>query len=177
VFYDLERLYMLACVAHEKENQGNHKSIIGIDAGMEAWEKESEEIPLNFSYFGDRLGGYGQNYEGSIFNIGLTEQELEDEFEKPSKIGYEIIKKFDLLAKESKFLSYYSKQTVSKKELLKIGEKLCLCKLKTQENSEKESLVNLLFGMIGEKTRQSTSRQESLISILNVISQIQDKKK
>jgi hypothetical protein len=51
-----------------------------------------------------------------------------------------------------------------------------LCKLKTQENSEREALVNLLFGMMVEKTRHSTLRQESLVLTLDVIRQIQDKK-
>jgi len=176
VFYDLERLYMLACVAHEEKEQGNHKNISGSGTGREIWEKHSNKIPLNFTYFGNRLGGYGQNYRGSIFNIGLIEQGVEDEFERPSEIGYSVIKNFDILAKESKFLSYYAKPSITKKEILEIGEKLCLCKVKTQANSERDTLVELLFGLIGEKTTYSTSRQESLVSILNIINQVQDKK-
>jgi len=176
VFYDLERLFMLACIAHEEKDQGNHRNISGSETGRDVWEKDSNKIPLNFTYFGNRLGGYGQNYRGSIFNIGLTEQGEEDEFEKPTKIGYLVIENFSSLAKESKFLSHYSKPSITKKEILEIGEKLCLCKVKTQTNSERDTLVKLLFGLIGEKTKYSTSRQESLVSILNIINQVQDKK-
>jgi len=176
VFYDLERLYMMSCVAHEEDSEENHKDITGSGTGREVWEQESDKISMNFTYFGNRLGGYGQNYQGSIFNIGLTTQEIDDEYERPSETGYKIIKKFDVLAKESKFLSYYSKSSISKRELSKIGENLCLCKLKSQENSEKESLIELLFGMIGNNTRRSTLRQESLSLILHIIKQIQDKK-
>jgi hypothetical protein len=176
MFYDFERLYMMSCVAHEEGSKENHKEITGVEAGREVWKKELDKIAMNFTYFGNRLGGFGQNYRGSIFNIGLITQEIDDEYEKPSKTGYEIIKKFDELVKETKFLSCYKKQTISKKELLEIGEKLCLCKLKTQKNSEREALINLLFGMMVEKTRHSTLRQESLVLTLDVIRQIQDKK-
>ena len=91
-------------------------------------------------------------------------------------VGSTIIKNFDILAKESKFLSYYKKQNITKKELSEIGEKLCLCKVKTQENCERDSLIELLFSIIGKNSRTTTLRQESLVLLLNIIKQIQDKK-
>lgn len=177
VFYDFERLYMMACVSHEeKESEDNHKDINGSSTGRNIWKDTPDKIPLNFTYFGHRLGGYGQYYQGSIVNLGLVEQGEDDEFEKPSTLGNLIIKDFDVLARESKFLSYYNKPNISKNELSKIGEKICLCKIKRQSNSEKKIIIDLLFGLIGEKNKYSTSRQESLGLILSVINQIQESK-
>ena len=176
-FYDLERIYMMTCVSHEeKELKDNHKDINGSGTGRNIWNENSEKIPLNFTYFGHRLGGYGQYYQGSILNLGLIEQGDDDEFEKPSNLGYSIIKKFDVLAKESKFLSYYGKSNISKKELSKMGEKICLCSIKKQSNSERDELIDLFFGMIGEKNKRATSRKESLSLILSIIEQIQENK-
>jgi len=176
-FYDLERLYMMACVSHEeKEPTNNHKDINGSATGRNVWNENSDKIPLNFTYFGHRLGGYGQYYQGSIVNLGLVEQDEDDEFEKPTELGYSIIKDFDALAKESEFLSYYRKPNILKNSMSKIGEKLCLCKIKGQSNSERDSIIKLLFGLIGEKNRYSVSRQESLSLILNTIYQIQENK-
>ncbi|KER05480.1 hypothetical protein AAA799E16_01873 [Marine Group I thaumarchaeote SCGC AAA799-E16] len=176
-FYDLERLYMMACVSHEeKEPIDNHKDINGVSKGRDVWNESSDKIPLNFTYFGHRLGGYGQYYQGSIINMGLVEQGEDDEFEKPTELGYSIIKDFDTLAKESGFLSYCGKSNISKNTLSEIGEKLCLCKIKHQSNSERDSIIKLLFGWIGEKNQRSTSRQESLSLILNTIHQIQENK-
>ena len=176
-FYDLERLYMLASISHEElQPTDNHNDINGSATGRNMWNNNSSTIPLNFTYFGHRLGGYGQYYQGSIVNLGLVEQNDEDEFEKPSETGYLIIKEFDKLANDSKFLSYYKKSNISKKHLLEIGEKICLCKIKKQENSERNNLIDLLFGFIGEKNKYSILRQQSLGLILNTVKQIQNRK-
>jgi hypothetical protein len=176
-FYDFERLFMLSCIAHEeKAESDNHNDVNGSATGRNVWNDHSDKIPLNFSYFGNRLGGYGQYYQGSLVNLMLVEQQEEDEFERPSKLGSQIIKNFDTIAKDSKFLSHVSKSDIPKDELIKIGEKICLCKIKNQKNSEKKVLTDLLFGLIGQKDRFSQNRFQSLSLILQIINQVQNKK-
>lgn len=171
-FYDIERLFMLGCVAHEvTEPKKNHNDINGVAEGRHVWMKHSSNIPLNFTYFGHRLGGYGQYYEGSIAYLGLVEQEEGDEFEKPSELGFQIIKQFDKLATDSGIFSYYGKPNISKQKLLEIGKKICLCKLKKESKNEKEILRELFFGFIGYNDRFAISRRESLAIILSIINQ------
>lgn len=175
-FYDIERLYMLSCIAHEEVSPTeNHTDINGANAGRNVFGRNSDKISLNFTYFGHRLGGYGQYYQGSITNLGLVELEEDDEFEKPTKTGQKIIEAFDKLASESKILSYYKKPNISKKEITEIGNKICLCKLKKQDSGEKNILRELFFGFLDEKNRYAISRQESLALILHSITNMPSK--
>jgi hypothetical protein len=170
-FYDLERLFMLSCVAHEEiEPKKNHNDINGVTKGREIWMKNSDKIPLNFTYFGHRLGGYGQYYEGSIVNLGLIEQGEEDEYEKPTELGLQVIQHFDELATQSGILSYYGKPFIPKQRLKEIGEKICLCQLKEQK-AEKEILQEIFFGFSGYNDKFSRLRQESFALILSIIDQ------
>lgn len=170
VFYDLERLFMMSCVAHyELEPLKNHGDINGTAKGSRVWYESSSTVPLNFTYFGHKLGGYGQYYEGSINNLGLIEQFDEDEYERPTELGEKIAKSFDRVAQKSKILSYLGKSKISKNLIQNSGKEICLCKLREQENNEKELLQDLFFGFSGLKDRYSINRRDSLGLILYLI--------
>lgn len=176
-FYDIERLFMLACVSHEEiEPDKNHNDINGANTGRRIWSEGLETISLNFTYFGHRLGGYGQYYEGSLVNLGLIEQGEEDEFERPTELGKKIIKPFERLANDSKILSYLGKRKIPRNAVQEIGKKICLCKLTEQEDSEKKSLQDLFFGYSGYNDKYSSWRQKSLALILSIIEQSQKNK-
>lgn len=170
-FYKMERIFMLACVAHgEKESEKNHNDVNGTSKGSEIWKKSSGQIPLNFTYFGHRLGGYGQYYEGSIINLGLIEKLDEEEFERPSELGIEVIKSFEKIVTQTQFLSIIEKNQTNKTVIEEIGDKLCLCNVKDQK-SEKDALAKLFFADIGYKDKKEIQRRDSLSLILCITEQ------
>ena len=169
--YDLERLFMLSCIAHaETAPENNHAHITGMRKGRDSWNKNPDKIPLNIKFFGDKLGGYGQYYEKSMMHLGLAEWDEVDGYEKPTKLGLDMINHFTTLAVESGIMSQYGKKSISKSKLTEMGEKLCLCKLGEWDN-DKNLLRNTFFGFSGTRNKSSKARQESFAMILSVIEQ------
>ena len=169
--YDLERLFMLSCIAHaETAPENNHAHITGMRKGRDSWNKNPDKIPLNIKFFGDKLGGYGQYYEKSMMHLGLAEWDEVDGYEKPTKLGLDMINHFNTLAVESGIMSQYGKKSISKSKLTEMGEKLCLCKLGEWDN-DKNLLRNTFFGFSGTRNKSSKARQESFAMILSVIDQ------
>lgn len=148
-FYDLERLYMLSCLGHEqfKGRDRSHTNINGSDKGRRKWTESDEIIPLNFRYFGNRLGGYGQYYQGAIARLGLTAISEDSVFEQPTETGLEVANAFDYVAKRSGFKDLIHKKSVTKEELKKCGSKICLCRLKNKDANDLKALQNVFFDL------------------------------
>lgn len=166
-FYDLERLFMLSCVSHEyNKGNGNHKDVNGSYTGRKVWNESSENISLDFRYFGNSLGGYGQYYQGSLSRLGLVTMTDEDIFERPSPLGGPIVDAFETSVRKTDFLKFMNTRKVSKDELLQIGKELCLCSLKENNTKERDLLQNLFFGFSAERNDPKTRlRRESLFLI------------
>ena len=133
------------------------------------------KIPLDFTYMGNTLGGYGYYYQGPIQSLGLRQQLVDDEFERSSELGKKIIAPFDEIAKQTEFLSLLGKNNTSKKSIQEIGTKLCLCKLKDPETNEKNALRQLFFAENGNYYREAIFRRESLTLFLSIIQQANKK--
>jgi len=172
-FYDAERIFMLACLAHEEKSgdHENHKSIFGSDKGRRIWKETGRNIDLNFRYFGNKLGGYGQAYQGSLTNIGLVETTDDALYERPTDIGKLVSREFDKLINKTDFLNFSKKKSIKKGTLLKIGNNICLCRLKDKDSSDREILKSIFFGLSPnfEKNPTIKLRKESLFLILFVI--------
>ena len=176
MFYDMERIFMLSCVSHEEiETKKNHKDVNGADKGRKIWKESTGKIPLDFTYMGNTLGGYGYYYQGPIQSLGLRQQLVDDEFERSSELGKKIIAPFDEIAKQTEFLSLLGKNNTSKKSIQEIGTKLCLCKLKDPETNEKNALRQLFFAENGNYYREAIFRRESLTLFLSIIQQANKK--
>lgn len=190
-FYDLERLFMLSCIAHEHDTtlqNRRHNSIIGSRIGNAMWQKYPDEIPLDFKYSGDRLGGYGKYYRQSLFNLGLIKQDIEDEYERPTQLGLDTIDSFDKIACKSEFLSYCDGSlttTISKRTLFEIGQNMCLCNVRDQKY-ERQCLQRVFFDTFNDyrndvhvdvddsypvRNKFSNMRRKSLALILYAINQ------
>ena len=103
---------MLSCVSHEEiEPKKNHKDVNGADKGRKIWKESTGKIPLDFTYMGNTLGGYGYYYQGPIQSLGLRQQLVDDEFERSSELGKKIIAPFDEIAKQTEFLSNTAAQS------------------------------------------------------------------
>lgn len=168
-FYDVERLFMMSCLAHEQLGGRDrvHTDINGSDKGRRIWGESNQNITLDFRYFGNKLGGYGQYYQGAIARLGLTTMSENSVFEKPTELGLEIADSFEFVAKKSGFKDLIRKKTVNKEELEKCGRTICLCRLKTDKSNDLQPLRTVFFDL---KKRLGGSvdfyRQQTLSIIL-----------
>ena len=167
-FYDLERVFMMSCIAHEQlVGKGTiHLDINGSDKGRRVWRESSQEINLNFGFFGNRLGGYGQYYQGAIARLGLTAMPDNTLFEQPSELGQAICRQFETIAKNSGFKDLSRKKTVSKEELEKCGKNICLCTLKLSKANDRQSLREVFFPLKSSEGSVDFYRQQTLALIL-----------
>ena len=70
-------------------------------------------------------------------------------------------------------MTHLKKSKISKSELLKIGDKICLCKIKKQVDSEKNKIIELFFELNKHTNNSKKLRQKSLSLLLDVVKQIQ----
>jgi len=151
-FYDMERAFMMACVAHEHDDAGqgrNHNAISGSEKGRRIWNESRERISMDFSYFGHRLGGYGQYYQGSISNLGLIEVPKDAAFEDPTLLGLKVAEAFDNVVDRSRLRKrVFGRKHVTKEVLAKFGKEVCLCRLRDNGAEDRDVLRGLFFGSL-----------------------------
>jgi len=171
-FYDLERIFMLACVAHQQDpgsDNRNHNAINGSYKGRQVWNESTNNISMDFSYFGHRLGGYGQYYQGSIAKLGLITLTDDAAFEKPTELGVKVAKAFDGVINRTNLAhKIFGKNNVKKETLLMLGKKVCLCRLRDADADDLNILKNLFFGTLQgmDKSPLTIRRKETLALIL-----------
>lgn len=96
-------------------------TLIALDNSQYTLARADSSIPLDFSYFGNKLGGYGQYYQGVIAKLGLTIIHENSIFEQPTDIGLEVVKAFDEVAKNIGFTDLVGKANASKEVLRELG--------------------------------------------------------
>lgn len=167
-FYALERLYMLSCLGDEqlKGRDRTHTNINGSEKGRRKWTEAGKTIPLDFRYFGNRLGGYGQYYQGAIARLGLITIPEDSFFEQPTKQGMEIVKAFESVARKSGFKDLMNRKTVKKEDLKESGSGVCLCRLKTKEADDLKVLRKVFFDLGGLGNTADLFRQQTLCLIM-----------
>jgi len=171
-FYDLERAFMLACVAHEQDTNArnrNHNAISGSEKGHRVWKESGSSISMDFPYFGHKLGGYGQYYQGSIAKLGLTMVPEDAAFEQPTELGLKIAEAFGKVIEHTWFMRDISgKKKVMKEALLKFGSGACLCRLRDADADDRNVLTKLFFGTLSGTNSSPTTihRRETLALIL-----------
>jgi len=173
-FYDRERAFMMACIAHQ-ETTGNtdldHSSILGSTKGQRVWRESGKTIKMTFPFLANRLGGYGYYYQASIGSLGLTEQENVKDV--VTELGKQLALSFEKSVKDSEyFQNYIEKGSIPKDVLVDYGEKCCLCRL-PRTTSELNLLREILFGMKKETVGNTLHerRRETLSLILYCIHQ------
>jgi len=173
-FYDRERTFMMACIAHQEtlsDASLDHSSILGSIKGQRVWGESGDIIKMTFPFLANRLGGYGYYYRPSIASLGLTEHE--DPKDTVTELGKKLALFFEKSIDDSKYFQYYvQKELIPKSILLDYGEKCCLCML-PQMTHERNLLREILFGL-NKEAQDSTlakRRRETLSLILYCIHQ------
>lgn len=168
-FRDLERVYMLSCLAHEEEASPgrNHRGINGSNKGKRAWNETQQELNLDFGFFGHRLGGYGQYYQASLANLGLLSMPPEGgAFEQPTQLGLQVAEAFGAKVVSGGLHQLSLQGRASKSSLQKIGRKVCLCRLRDPEARDRDILRDLFFGSMPEfSERLSDVRRRDTLTL------------
>jgi hypothetical protein len=174
LFYDLERAFMMACIAHRessKDNSMDHSGILGSDIGKNFWHENKNEIDMSFRFLANRLGGYGYYYQASLFYLGLTIRDaIKDSV---TELGEKLALAFEQSIRDTTyFKKYVWKERIPKKILLEYGKKCCLCMLKNNVQ-EKELLKKILFGLdcSSKDIELSKKRRDTLLLILHFVNQ------
>ena len=151
--YALERVFALSCMAHKEQMHDSgddtldHTHITGSrEAARVLAECGGDLVPLDFAYAGDTLGGYGMNYQDSMFAMGLAVHEPEDEYERPTEIGVALSDAFEPLASGLEIASYCERESIHRDVLYEMGKKICLCQIKHNKR-EADLLTRVLFGL------------------------------
>src|SRR5271167_3570339 len=153
-------------------------SVVGKDAVRPRLEryKETGEVETNFKVLpSNSMGGYGQYYGGSLYQLGLTSRN-EEGIERcaPGK-GVEIAEAFHEIVRESPFCKnkYYEESSFPKKVLEKSARSFSLDALREPAaRRERQLLLNLFFGW--ENSEQSEAdilRRHTLTLLLHVVHQ------
>ena len=153
-------------------------SVVGRDAVRPRLErfKETGEVETNFKVLpSNSMGGYGQYYGGSLYQLGLTSRN-EEGIERcaPGKAA-EIAEAFNEIVQESAFCDkkHYEESTFPIKVLDKSARSFSLDALREPvAKRERQLLLNLFFGW--ENSNQSQAdilRRQTLTLLLHVVQQ------
>ena len=170
-FFDRERAYAMACIAHEQSGSnpnGDHSSILGSQKGGPKWQESGKKVSMyGFRHLGNRLGGYGYYYQASIGNLGLTEQEQTKDVLTP--LGRKLAEAFEKTVSQTEYYrKFIGKDIIPKSVLNEYGSKCCLCLLCEREATDRAILRDIILGMNKESqgNRYYQNRQNTLSLIL-----------
>jgi len=173
-FYDRERAFMMACIAHKETSTDpklDHSGILGSIKGQQIWRGSKNNVKMSFRFLANRLGGYGYYYRASLFNLGLTT--TEEVRDVVTELGESLAITFERSIRNTEyFKKYVEKDIIPKRVLLEYGKKCCLCLLK-ENVMERELLKEILFGLTPELKDKTLhkNRRETLSLILYLIHQ------
>jgi hypothetical protein len=171
VFFDRERAYAMACIAHEQSGlnpNGDHSNILGSQKGGPKWRETGSKLKMRgFRHLGNRLGGYGYYYQASIRNLGLTEQEQIRDILTP--LGRKLAESFEKSISQTEYYrKFIGKDTIPKSVLNEYGTKCCLCLLCRRDAPDRDILRDIVFGKNQDASgnRYHQNRQSTLALIL-----------
>jgi hypothetical protein len=173
-FYDRERAFMMACIAHQEKTKNpnlDHSSILGSTKGQAIWNESKENIKMTFSFLANRLGGYGYYYQASLASLGLTNQE--NVKDTVTELGKRIALSFQRAIENTEyFKASIGKDQLPQKVLEEYGDACCLCKL-PKSALDRNPLREILFGLNKEACGNTFNkrRRESLSLILYIINE------
>lgn len=170
-FFDRERAYTMACIAHEQSGlnpKGDHSNILGSQKGGPKWRDSGAKLNMyGFRHLGNRLGGYGYYYQASIGNLGMTEQEQIRDVLTP--LGRKLAEAFEKAISQTEYYKkFIGKNTIPKSVLNKYGSRCCLCLLCKSGTPDRDILRDIIFGMNPEAqgNKYHQNRQNTLALIL-----------
>jgi hypothetical protein len=153
-------------------------SVVGKDAVRSRLErlKETGEVETNFKVLpSNGMGGYGQYYGGSLYQLGLTSRNEEGIERCASGKGVEMAEAFDENVQKSPFCKnkHYEELTFPRKVLEKSARSFSLDSLREPvARRERQLLLNLFFGWENSKQSQTDIlRRQTLTLLLHVVQQ------
>ncbi|MBS1263835.1 MAG: hypothetical protein MAG715_01027 [Methanonatronarchaeales archaeon] len=166
--YELERAYLLSCIAHRAENGSeDHRAMEGEIKGSRTWEEGEDTVDLDFRFLSSLGGGYTQDYRGPTHTIGLLRITEGDKYDKPTDRGKEIASLFDKVATKAGLKAISKKSTATKRGLLEAGKSVCLCRLGDEDAPEREALREIfLRDRSSSSDKRHIFRKQSLLYIL-----------
>jgi len=176
-FFDRERAYAMACIAHnEKSSNPNedHSNIQGLREAHGKWQESGTTLRLHgFRHLGNRLGGYGYYYQASVGNLGLTQQEHIKDVLTP--LGVRLAEAFEKKVSKTKYFEkFIGKNLIPKSVFHDYGSKACLCLLHGEDASDRDVLREILLGTNEEAkgVAHHKNRQDTLVLVLHVIDKL-----
>ncbi len=167
-FYNRERVFMMACIAHQHSTDDvklDHSSILGSIRGQRVWRESSNRIRMTFPFLANRLGGYGYYYRSSLANLGLTK--YKNGRDTVTDLGKKVALSFEKSIEDLNYSRNINRNSITKKYLSRIGERSCLCLL-PQKIRERILLQDIFFGLIKEAQNNyyAKKRKDTLSLIL-----------
>ena len=177
--YQRERILLLVSVRHDQadfEEQRNHKEIVGIREGRKIIDREEDPLSLDFRFFANRGGSFGQAYIGPLKTMGLLEIDEATGFESPTEQGEEIAEAYAELANESGLAEISQEKSISQDKLSNLPYDQCLCQICEPDAPDRNTLRDLYLGRsapAGHRT-SSHSRGRSLLLLLHLADRTSD---
>jgi len=171
-FFDRDRAYTLACIAHEQSSpEGDHSNIQGLQEGKKKWQVSKTAVTLKgFRHLQNSMGGYGYYYQASIRKLGLTKQEQTRD--SLTILGEGLAKAFEKTVSGTDYYKkWIGKEVIKKSVLAEYGSHCCLCILHRKNAPEREILRKIILGMNQEALGDTyhENRQKSLAFVLCAI--------
>lgn len=144
--YELERVFLLATIAHKEATDGDgHEAIEGRMDGNRVWNSGNNQIDLSFRFLKSRGGGYTQDYRGSLHNLGLVRLPEGAPYDQPTDLGREVAQKFDTVASEADLVELSQRPEITRAPLSQAGDVLCLCRLAAPEAPDRSILRRVIL--------------------------------
>lgn len=177
--YQRERILLLVSVLHDEadtNDERNHQEIVGIREGRKIIDWDDDPLPLDFRFFANRGGSFGQAYIGPLKTMGLLEIDEESGFEVPTDKGEELADAYDTLAQSSGLARFAQQESIAQAKLRKLPFDQCLCQVCESESPDRTPLRDHYLGRTppaGFRT-SARSRGQTLLLLLHLTHRLED---
>lgn len=171
--YQRERILLLVSVQHDESDttdQRNHQEIVGSRKGRKIITRDDDPLQLDFRFFANRAGSFGQAYTGPLKTMGLLEVDEVSGFEVPTDQGEDIARAYGELADASGLASIAQQDSIAQSELSQLPVEQCLCQVCEPNAPDRGPLRDLYLGRTsptGYRT-SARSRGRSLLLFLHL---------
>lgn len=156
-------------------------SLVGVDATRVYWNrgKESGLFDCDFKVLSNSMGGYGQYYGGSIYNLKLSKR-TEDGIDHVTKGTAEALaQSFQSGIRNTPYIKkrLFGERQISIRDLVKTKDTLTLDALNGSfAAQEKKKLIEIFFGLDERKLDERTLlRRQTLTQLIHLIAEYENR--